>query len=109
MSKQLLNNIPLDIDGYLIHLNDWNIDVASELALQENITLDERHWEIIKLLQEFYQEFEIAPSMRALVKYVAAQTTPDKGNSIYLLTLFPPSPARIGCKIAGLPRPANCL
>ena len=47
--------------------------------------------------------------MRALVNYVRLKLGPDKGRSIYLLKLFPGSPAKIGSKIAGLPKPANCL
>jgi tRNA 2-thiouridine synthesizing protein E len=34
---------------------------------------------------------------------------PDKGRSVYLLTLFPGNPALLGAKIAGLPRPENCF
>ena len=33
----------------------------------------------------------------------------EKGSSMYLLQLFPGSPAKIGSKIAGLPKPDNCL
>ena len=33
----------------------------------------------------------------------------EKSRSIYLMQLFPPSPARVASKIAGLPRPENCL
>lgn len=102
-------DIRLDKDGYLINLNDWSEAVASALAEQENITLTDAHWEIIKLLQGFYREFEISPAMRALVKYTAKKLGEEKGRSIYLLQLFPPSPAKIASKIAGLPRPTNCL
>lgn len=103
------SNIATDKDGFLKNLSDWNNDTASWLAASENIVLSEAHWEIIDLLQAFYREFQISPSMRALVKYTALMLGKDKGNSLYLLELFPPSPARIGSKIAGLPRPANCL
>lgn len=101
--------VALDKDGYLIDLNEWTIDIADELAKQENISLTAAHWEIINLLQDFYREFEISPAMRALVKYTEKKLGPDKGKSIYLLQLFPPSPAKIASKIAGLPRPTNCL
>jgi tRNA 2-thiouridine synthesizing protein E len=47
--------------------------------------------------------------MRPLVKRTGQALGADKGRSIYLQQLFPPSPARIASKIAGLPRPANCL
>lgn len=102
-------SIPLDKDGYLKNLHDWNKAVARRIAREENIMLSESHWEIIDLLREFYQEFEISPAMRALVKRTTQKLGEEKGRSVYLMHLFPPSPARIGCKIAGLPRPANCL
>ncbi len=102
-------NIALDKDGYLINLNDWDKEVASILATQEDISLTPAHWEIIYLLQEFHHEFEISPAMRVFVKYTEKKLGPEKGKSIYLLQLFPPSPAKIASKIAGLPRPTNCL
>lgn len=102
-------NIVLDKDGYLVNLNDWDKEAANVLAAQENILLTPAHWEIITLLQEFYREFELSPAMRALVKYTEKKLGPEKGRSIYLLQLFPPSPAKIASKIAGLPRPTNCL
>ena len=102
-------NLNLDKDGYLKHLGDWNEEVARLLAAQEGIALNEAHWEIIYLLQEFYRQFEISPAMRALAKFASQKLGADKGKSVYLLSLFPPSPALIASKIAGLPRPANCL
>ena len=101
--------IALDKDGYLINLNDWDEEIANAIAAQENVSLTFAHWEIINLLQEFYREFELSPAMRALVKYTEKKLGPEKGKSIYLLQLFPPSPAKIASKIAGLPRPTNCL
>jgi tRNA 2-thiouridine synthesizing protein E len=98
-----------DKDGYLFNLDDWNPEIAHEIAAQENISLTLAHWEIINLLQQFYREFEISPAMRAFVKYTEKKLGPEKGKSIYLLQLFPPSPAKIASKIAGLPRPTNCL
>lgn len=102
-------NIALDKDGYLVNLNEWTPGIAAQLAEQENIVLTPEHWEIISLLQSFYSEFQISPAMRALVKYTEKQLGSEKGKSIYLLSLFPPSPAKIASKIAGLPRPTNCL
>lgn len=102
-------SIETDGDGYLQNLDDWDEAVAEQLAKQENIHLTRPHWEIIYLLREFYQEFEISPAMRVMVKRTKQKLGSEKGQSLYLLQLFPPSPARIACKIAGLPRPTNCL
>ena len=101
--------ITTDKDGYLKQLSDWNMEVADAIARQENLLLAAEHWEIIEQLRDFYQRYEVSPPMRVLVKYVAQNLGKEKGRSIYLTQLFPPSPARIACKIAGLPRPANCL
>lgn len=107
----VVNGIELatDKDGYLLQLSDWTPAAAEALAETENIQLTPAHWEIIDLLREFYREFELSPAMRPLVKQTAKKLGEEKGRSIYLLQLFPPSPAKIASKIAGLPRPANCL
>ncbi|WP_073270894.1 TusE/DsrC/DsvC family sulfur relay protein [Microbulbifer donghaiensis] len=101
--------VPLDKEGFLRDLQDWTPAVAEQLARAEDIQLTEAHWEIIELLQQFYREFELSPAMRPLVKYIGQHLGADKGRSIYLMQLFPPSPAKIGSKIAGLPKPTNCL
>ena len=103
------NLIELDKEGFLKNLNDWNESVANVLAQNEAIELTDVHWEIIYLVREFYQVFQISPSMRALVKRTEQTLGAEKGKSIYLLQLFPVSPAKFVSKIAGLPKPANCL
>jgi len=102
-------SIETDKDGFLKNLNDWNHDVALTLAEREGIELTDEHWDVIHTLKAFYQDFEVSPAMRPLVKYVAKRLGSEKGKSIYLMKLFPPSPAKIGSKIAGLPRPDNCI
>lgn len=98
-----------DKDGFLLDINDWNPEVASELAAAENITLSEAHWEVVHALQDFYREFDLSPAMRPLTRYLKEKLGPEKSTSIYLMTLFPGSPAKLAAKIAGLPRPENCL
>ena len=47
--------------------------------------------------------------LTALVNYVKVHLGVEQGNSLYLMGLFPGSPARVGSRIAGLPKPKNCL
>lgn len=101
--------IALDKEGYLQQLEDWNEDVALALAHRDNIEMTEAHWEVVHLLRRFYQRFEHSPPMRILVKSLKQELGDDKGNSIYLLQLFPGSPAKLAARIAGLPRPTHCL
>lgn len=101
--------IAVDKDGYLKRLADWDEDVAVRLAEQEGITLTPAHWEIIGTVREFHQRHQMSPATRALVRFVAQELGKDKGNSIYLMKLFPGNPALKASKIAGLPRPRNCF
>lgn len=102
-------SVVTDHEGFLVNLNDWDESVAAEIADLEGINLTEEHWEIITLLRAFYSEYQVSPAMRVFVKQVKNQLGADKGNSLYLLKLFPESPAKLASKIAGLPKPTNCL
>ena len=99
----------LDANGFLADRTLWTPAIAEAFAELENIGLTEAHWEIISLIQRFYDEFDASPANRALVKYVKIELGSDKGNSIYLMSLFPGSPTRLASRIAGLPKPKNCL
>ena len=109
IEQAMLPPTAFDREGFLRDLSDWNPAVAEQIARSEGIELTPAHWEILRLLREYYREFDASPAMRPLVKYCALKLGPDKGKSIYLLKLFPGSPAKLGSKIAGLPRPDNCL
>ena len=99
----------LDEHGFLVTYSLWTENIALEFASLENISLTPDHWEILHLLRQYYETFDASPANRALVNYVKRVLGPDKGNSLYLMGLFPGSPARVGSRIAGLPKPKNCL
>ena len=98
-----------DKNGFLRQPEIWTPDIAQAFAADEGIELTEGHWQIIELLQSFYANFGDSPANRALVNYVKQHLGPEQGRSIYLMKLFPGSPARVGSRIAGLPKPRNCL
>jgi tRNA 2-thiouridine synthesizing protein E len=101
--------IALDQEGFLLDLQDWSEPVAAALAEREALPLTAEHWEILHLLRAFYQEFQLSPATRPLVKYTALKLGPDKGNSLHLNRLFKGTPAKLAAKLAGLPKPTNCL
>ena len=98
-----------DTDGFLQKFSDWTPAAAEPLAARDNIGLSQAHWEVLNLLRQYYETYDASPAMRPLVKYCRLELGADKGTSLYLLKLFPGSPAKIGSKIAGLPKPDNCL
>jgi len=97
-------------EGFLENAQDWTETVAAAIAAEDELELTEKHWEIIQFLRSFYKEHEMSPpSNRLFVKAVKEALGEDRGNSIYLMQLFPGTPAKTACRIAGLPRPTNCL
>lgn len=99
----------VDDEGFLEDPELWDHDFALRVAAQENLILTAEHWALIEQTRNFYREFGFSPSMRPLVKYIGSHLGPEKGKSVYLMALFPPSPARILSKLAGLHKPKNCL
>ena len=101
--------IELDKDGFLVDLSDWSTEVAAALAAAEDIELTPEHWEVLELLRSFYSEFQLSPATRPLIRYTALKLGADKGNSLHLNRLFKGTPAKLAAKLAGLPKPTNCL
>ena len=102
-------DLECDAEGYLVDLSLWSPEVGHWLAQKDGITLTDAHWEVIWALRDFYAKTDIAPAMRPFVKLVKDQLGAEQGNSIYLMQLFGSSPAKVAAKLAGLPRPTNCL
>ncbi|WP_416778139.1 sulfurtransferase TusE [Xenorhabdus budapestensis] len=101
--------IETDAQGYLKNSSDWKEAMAPLLAEQEDITLTEQHWEVVRFVREFYKEFNTSPAIRMLVKAISQKYGEEKGNSRYLYRLFPKGPAKQATKIAGLPKPVKCI
>ncbi|MDA5521387.1 sulfurtransferase TusE [Yersinia kristensenii] len=101
--------IDTDAQGYLKNSADWSEALAPKLAEQEGIILTEPHWEVVRFVRAFYQEFNTSPAIRMLVKAMAQKYGEEKGNSRYLYRLFPKGPAKQATKIAGLPKPVKCI
>jgi len=101
--------VPADEEGYLIDINVWSKALAGLIARDENIEMNDDHWEVVNFLRDYYEECQIAPTIRVLKKAVKKSLGEDKGTSKYLYKLFPYGPAKQACKIAGLPKPTGCL
>ena len=95
--------------GFLIHRQDWNKEVAKQMAQQEALVLMDEHWEILAFIQDYYQQYQHLPNSRLFVKAIAKKLGVEKGNSHYLQHLFPNGPLKTACKLAGLPKPPTCL
>jgi len=98
-----------DEEGYIQELDKWSKELAEVIAKDENIEMTDEHWEVVNFLRDYYEEYQIAPAVRVLIKSIKKTMGKEKGNNKYLYTLFPYGPAKQACKIAGLPKPTGCV
>lgn len=106
-----INNLPqLDNDGHLINHLDWSKDIAQHLADTLEITLNPEHFAIIDSVRAYYDEFGHPPTTRPLIKYLSLNLPELQIDNAKLQRLFNTGlVARHVNRIAGLPKPANCL
>lgn len=102
--KEILGkSLQVDADGNLVNLQDWNDEIAKEIAKEEGIeSLTENHWKVINFMRKVFSETGDAPSIRKLTKESGVDTK-------LLYSLFPKGPAKKAARIAGLPKPKGCI
>jgi len=101
--------IETDEEGYITDINLWTTELAALIAEAENIEMEDDHWVVVNFLRNYYEQYRIAPAVRVLTRAIKRTLGPEKGNSRYLYHLFPYGPSRQACKIAGLPKPTDCI
>ncbi|MDR2145210.1 MAG: TusE/DsrC/DsvC family sulfur relay protein [Tannerella sp.] len=94
-------SVNVDAEGYLTDMDQWNEDIAKELAGESNIELTPRHFEVLNYLRD-QQRKDVALSIRSV------------GNSGVVdikefYQLFPKGPLKLSSKFAGIPKPKSCI
>jgi tRNA 2-thiouridine synthesizing protein E len=98
-----LADLERDGHGYLVDLNAWNEDIATELAEEEGVNLTDDSFKLIKFLREEYVNNNAnQPNERNMVKGLKGEWD-GKLTTKELYALFPKGPAKQAGKIAGLP------
>ena len=88
-------------DGYLEDMDQWNEDIAKEIANDLGIELTDKHFEVINYLRQKTKDGE-ALTIRKVGK---SGVVDIKG----LYKLFPKGPLKFSSKIAGIPKPTSCV
>jgi len=98
------SDFPLTENGELLNMADWTPDVAIALAKREGLVLHDAHFELIHIMRDYYDQFNISPIRKLLKKDIAEMLSNLKANDDYLISLFPGGILHQGLRIAGLPR-----
>ncbi|MDP8204671.1 MAG: TusE/DsrC/DsvC family sulfur relay protein [Candidatus Tenebribacter mawsonii] len=97
------DTVDVNEEGYLTEFNQWNEVIGEAIAKEEGIDqMTDRHWEVIKYLQKYFEENNVMPSIRKLKKSGVVDT-----KEFY--SLFPGGPLKKSSKIAGLKKPESCI
>jgi len=103
MGQTVIAGVSVDVndEGYLTDPSQWNEDIAAEIAIEEEIDLTDKHFEVIHFLRDKY----IAGEQLTIRKVGKSGITDIKG----LYQLFPGGPLKKSSRIAGIPKPASCV
>ncbi len=94
--------VDVNEEGYLTNKNDWNEDIAKEIAKETGINdLTEKHWAVIKWLRD-----QDSGGAHLSIRQVGSSGIVDIKE---FYTLFPGGPLKNASKIAGLMKPMSCL
>jgi tRNA 2-thiouridine synthesizing protein E len=93
-----VNAPSLDVDGYLVDPGEWSEDWAHAM----NVALTAEHWEAIGFMRKFYDEHQVAPDARFVMRHLS-ETRGAPHNRLF--ELFPFGYPGQACKIAGMRRP----
>lgn len=102
--------IELDAEGHLCNHRLWTPQVAQQLADSLAVELTPLHLRILTQVRAFYDEFNHPPATRPLIKYLIKTLPDDDISNQALQSLFNTGlVARHVNRLAGLPKPPNCL
>lgn len=99
----------LDQDGHLIDYTIWNEQVAQQLAQSLDLELTAWHFEILYAVRQFYQQFGHSPATRPLIKFLMKTVSTEINNAELQQQFNTGLVARHLSRLAGVPKPANCL
>lgn len=93
-------------DGYLKNTEDWNEDLAHQLASEwQGMEITDEHFPILYFVRAFHEEHQITPEVRDVTRYLIEKGMDKKVAKKYLFKLFPNGYMQQGVQLAGMRRP----
>lgn len=102
-------NLAFDQDGHLVDYTLWNEAVAQELANSLDLELTVWHFEVLHAVRQFYQQFGHSPATRPLIKFLMKTVSSEIDNAVLQDKFNTGLVARHLSRLAGIPKPPNCL
>lgn len=104
MPTNTLNGRSFEVDseGFMTRREEWDEELAADLASLIGLELTDEHWAVIRFLREDAAATGATPNLNRV------QTAGGFGvRDLY--RMFPGKPAKKMAFVAGLPKPAGCV
>ena len=99
------HQIATDQEGYIHNLDDWTEGYTYAIAAKEGLELTSEHWDVIRYIREYLEEYQTQPQVRDMIKYFRKTWGKERGNNRYLHDIFPMGgPQKQGNRLAGIHR-----
>jgi len=108
MSMREILDLPVERcpDGYLRNPEDWNEDLARQLASEwKGLEFTDEHLPVLYFVRAFHDEHQVTPDVRDTTKYLISNGMDKKEAKKYLFKLFPNGYMQQGVQLAGMRRP----
>lgn len=108
--KIQINNKPVSFSdtGWLENREEWDEDVATEIAKSVGIEMTDEHWKLVHIAREYYDKHFTCCPPRAFSRILRKEFDKDHSDQKFIYQLFPAG-GLVQCvnKIAGLPCPCD--
>ena len=94
-------SVQVNEEGYLTNFNEWNKEIGEALALEAQVALTPKHWELINYIQT-----EVKNESPLSIRKIGKSGVVDIKD---FYALFPNAPLKTATKIAGVPKPSSCI
>lgn len=94
-------SVQVNEEGYLTNFSEWNKEIGEALALDAQVALTPKHWELINYIQT-----EVKNESPLSIRKIGKSGVVDIKE---FYALFPNAPLKTATKIAGVPKPASCI
>jgi TusE/DsrC/DsvC family sulfur relay protein len=103
MADKVIAGVTVQVneEGYMLDMNQWNKEIAVEIAKEIGIELSDKHFQVINFLREKQVAGE-----NLTIRRVGTSGIVDIKE---LYALFPGGPLKHSSRIAGIPKPVSCV
>jgi TusE/DsrC/DsvC family sulfur relay protein len=95
-------SVPVDGEGFLVNRDDWNEQIATELAESDEFEMNDQVMDFIRAARGMYDDDGVVPPIRIFAKKQGVSTKE-------LYNIFKKGPMKLICKWGGLPKPTGCV